>query len=237
MSERFPKCLIAAVMASQDDISDLEVDPGQGVHLPQGAQASQASASAAQNPFSPGSPQAQGMYVTPDDMMTMMRQMMEATTAAATAAQAALSAATSQGNAKQGIAGSDMARILPKPDVFKPATREEEHGMWLQWFWSLKQYLCALDSAFGDEIAYLEQHPDEEGQGYKSPEAAQRSKQLFALLCSLVKGRGLQLIQRVPAQSGFEALRQLIQLFQPTSRTRSLGILSAIDQHEPLQGQ
>ena len=121
MSERFPKCLIAAVMASQDDISDLEVDSGQGVHLPQGAQASQASASAAQNPFSPGSLQAQGMYVTPDDMMTMMRQMMEATTAAATAAQAALSAATSQGNAKQGIAGSDMARILPKPDVFKPA--------------------------------------------------------------------------------------------------------------------
>ena len=223
-------------MASQDDISDLEVDPGQGVHLPQGAQASQASASAAQNPFSPGSPQAQGMYVTPDDMMTMMRQMMEATTAAATAAQAALSAATSQGNAKQGIAGSDMARILPKPDVFKPATREEEHGMWLQWFWSLKQYLCALDSAFGDEIAYLEQHPDEEGQGYKSPEAAQRSKQLFALLCSLVKGRGLQLIQRVPAQSGFEALRQLIQLFQPTSRTRSLGILSAITSMNHFKG-
>ncbi|CAE7616396.1 GIP [Symbiodinium natans] len=177
--------------------SELRVDPGQGVHLPQGAQA---------------------------------------TTAAATAAQAALSAATSQGNAKQGIAGSDMARILPKPDVFKPATREEEHGMWLQWFWSLKQYLCALDSAFGDEIAYLEQHPDEEGQGYKSPEAAQRSKQLFALLCSLVKGRGLQLIQRVPAQSGFEALRQLIQLFQPTSRTRSLGILSAITSMNHFKG-
>ena len=234
MSERFPKCLIAAVMASQDDISDLEVDPGQGVHLPQGAQASQASASAAQNPFSPGSPQAQGMYVTPDDMMTMMRQMMEATTAAATAAQAALSAATSQGNAKQGIAGSDMARILPKPDVFKPATREEEHGMWLQWFWSLKQYLCALDSAFGDEIAYLEQHPDEEGQGYKSPEAAQRSKQLFALLCSLVKGRGLQLIQRVPALRGPEAAHPAV---SADVENAIAWHLECNHQHEPLQGQ
>ena len=35
-------------------------------------------------------------------------------------------------------------------------------------------------------------------------------------------------MQRAPLQNGFEALRQLVQLFQPTSRTRSLGVLSAL---------
>ena len=194
-------------------------------------------ATGAANPFSPaasqtgaGSPQvAGGMTLSQQDMMLMMRQMMDATAAASRAAEAAVAVANaSVESKKKGIGASDLARILPKPDVFKPSTREEEHGTWIQWFWSLKQYLCALDTGFSDELAYIEGRPLEEILVYNSVESEQRSKQLYSLLASLVRGRGLQVVQRTPLQNGFEALRQLVQLFQPTSRTRSLGILSAL---------
>ena len=190
------------------------------------------------NPFSPaasqGSPQAQasgsaGMTVTPQHMVLMMRQMMDATAAASKAAEAAVAMANSANRKPPGVASSDLARILPKPDTFKPATREEEHGTWIQWFWGFKQYLYALDTSFSEEIGYIEGDPSIEiNMPYKSPETEQRSRQLYSLLASLVKGRGLQVIQRIPHQNGFEALRHLIQLFQPSSRTRSLGILSAL---------
>ena len=121
-----------------------------------------------------------------------------------------------------------MSRILPKPDVYKPSTREEEHSSWIQWYWSLKQYLCALDAGFSSELSFIENNPTVVIGAVASAESEQRSKQLYSLLASLVKGRGLQVVQRTPLQHGFEALRQLIQLFQPSSRTRSLGILSAL---------
>ena len=181
------------------------------------------------NPFSPTGSQAGGITLSQQDMMLMMRQMMDATTAASRAAEAAVAVANASAESKkQGIGASDLARILPKPDVFKPSTREEEHGAWIQWFWSLKQYLCALDTGFSDELAYIEGRPLEEILVYNSTASEQRSKQLYSLFASLVRGRGLQVVQRTPLQNGFEALRQLVQLFQPTSRTRSLGILSAL---------
>ena len=74
----------------------------------------------------------------------------------------------------------------------------------------------------------IEGRPLEEILVYNSTESEQRCKQLYSLLASLVRGRGLQIVQRTPLQNGFEALRQLVQLFQPTSRTRFLGILSAL---------
>ena len=92
------------------------------------------------NPFSPaasqGSPQAQvsgsaGMTVTPQDIMLMMRQMMDATAAASKAAEAAVAIANSANRKPPHVASSDLARILPKPDTFRPATREEERGTWI----------------------------------------------------------------------------------------------------------
>ena len=185
------------------------------------------------NPFSPGgaanpSNGANVMSLSQSDLVLMMRQMMEVTQAASTAAQAALAAA--KDTSKSGLAGADMARLLPKPDVFKPANREAEHGEWSAWFWTLKQYLGALDAAFTDELTFIERNPtkDLSAEAYASLESERRSKQLFALLSSLIRGRGLQIIQRIPVQNGFEALRQLVQLYQPASKTRSLGILSAL---------
>ena len=76
----------------------------------------------------------------------------------------------------------------------------------------------------------IENHPTVPIDYIADPDALQRSHKLYALLASLVKGRGLQVIQRTPNSNGYEAMRQLIQLYHPTSRTRSLGILTALTQ-------
>ncbi|CAE7534465.1 unnamed protein product, partial [Symbiodinium sp. CCMP2456] len=149
---------------------------------------------AATNPFSPAGSAGNMLTLSQGDLVLMMRQMMEVSQAANSAAQAALAATRSSD--RTGLAGSDMARLLPKPDIFKPPNREAEHGEWSSWLWTLKQYLGALDASFTDELLFVE--------------------------------RGLQIIQRIPVQNGFEALRQLVQLYQPASKTRSLDILSAL---------
>ena len=128
------------------------------------------------NPFSPGgaanpSNGANVMSLSQSDLVLMMRQMMEVTQAASTAAQAALAA--TKDASKSGLAGADMARLLPKPDVFKPANREAEHGEWSAWFWTLKQYLGALDATFTDELTFIERNPtkDLSAEAYASPES------------------------------------------------------------------
>ena len=177
------------------------------------------------NPFSPTSQGqgAQGVYVSVDDLRVMMQQMTAATKAASDAAMAAVRANSS----KASLGSSEMSRILPRPDTFKPTTREEEHSQWLQWVWSLKQYVVALDTAYAEDLKKIEQFPTAEIGWISDPDALQRSQRMYALLSGLVRGRGLQVIQRVPSQNGYEALRQLMQLFQPSSRARSLGILTA----------
>ena len=103
--------------------------------------------------------------------------------------------------------------------------------------------MTALDTEYSNDFARIEAYSTVAIDSIASPEAMQRSQRLYALLAGLVRGRGLQIIQRVPSQNGYEALRQLMQLFQPTSRTRSLGILTALTQvhsfksSEPLLAQ
>ena len=157
--------------------------------------------------------------------------MVSANNAANLAAQSIAARDTSSG----ALGSSDMARILPKPDAFRPATREEERSQWLGWWWGLKQFLGALDSRFTADLETIENNPSAEITVFADTETEQRSKRLYSLLASLVKGRGLQVVQRVPRQNGYESVRQLINMFQPTSRTRALGILSALTQMPPFR--
>ena len=183
--------------------------------------------------------QAASVAVSSEDLRVLLAQMGAATRAASEAASAAAKAVQT----KAGIGAGDMSKILPRPDVFSPKNREEEHSQWMNWLWSLKQYMTALDTEYSNDFARIEAYSTVAIDTIASPEAMQRSQRLYALLAGLVRGRGLQIIQRVPSQNGYEALRQLMQLFQPTSRTRSLGILTALTQvhsfksSEPLLAQ
>ena len=92
---------------------------------------------------------------------------------------------------------------------------------WRDWFWSLKQYLVVVGSAYQDEIAKLGenllQEMDWELMDGKEQE---RSRSLYSLLGGLAQGRLIGAIKNVDNYNGHEALRQLLMNCQPQARTR-----------------
>ncbi|CAE7244295.1 RE1 [Symbiodinium sp. CCMP2592] len=114
-----------------------------------------------------------------------------------------------------GLTGKDMSRIMPRPEPFRAATREQEHSAWPSWLWSLEQYLTVLDPKFGEEIDQLKSNLHR--QVNISPAATDivaRSRQLFALLSVLVKGRGFLVIKSVhatlPEDASYAAVRDCV---------------------------
>ena len=200
------------------------------------------------NPFSPlatGSPAAaaggaaasSSMSPMESQLFQMMNRMSEiaaASTAAANAAALAaqVAASTTSGGGGRGSAtleSRDLLKILPRPDAFKVDRLEDEYSRWISWWWSTRQYLCAIDPQFDVEIKEVEQNMHREVH-ITDPHVQARSFQLYAILCSLIKGRAFQLVKQVDHQRGYEALRMLLLQFQPPSKVRSLGILSALTQ-------
>ena len=49
-------------------------------------------------------------------------------------------------------------------------------------------------------------------------------------MCSLLRGKALQIVRQVDRQRGYEAIRLLLLTYQPPSKVRSLGVLSALTQ-------
>ena len=206
-----------------NDDDDPELDPVQHGQA--------AASSAAQNPFSPTSPaSATGVYLTVSDVNVLMAQLAQATQAATEAARVAASVVQARGSSEsRGLEARDLLKILPKPEPFKVDKLEDEHARWVSWYWQFRQYLCAVDSQFDREITLLERDLHTEVV-ITNPETQARSFQLYALLSALIKGRAFQIVKQVSQQRGYEALRMLLLQFQPPSKVRSLGILSALTQ-------
>ena len=143
--------------------------------------------------------------------------------AATQAAQAAATATTVQSSATDsgGQNKKDLAKLIPRPAVFHPSDREQEMLQWRDWFWSLKQYLVVVGSAYQDEIAKLGenllQEMDWELMDGKEQE---RSRSLYSLLGGLAQGRLIGAIKNVDNYNGHEALRQLLMNCQPQARNR-----------------
>ena len=198
----------------------------------------------AYNPFAASSSQP-GSPTMPDAMTTMfnrMAEMLQASTQAATAATLAAQAAAGSSQSRSGLESRDLFKILPRPEAFRVEKQEEEHAKWIAWYWSLRQYLVAIDRDFDAELGAIEKNLNTPIPALSGDTQA-RSFQLYALLSSLIKGRSFQLVKQVGGQQGYEALRLLLLQYQPPSRVRSLGILSAITQvkgfssKEPLLSQ
>ena len=139
----------------------------------------------------------------------------------------------SKGNgsaSSEGLDSRDLLRLLPKPEIFKVPPRQDEHAAWLSWWWGTRQYITALDHRFDSDIAVIEANLSREVVLSPSdpPGTAVRSAQLYAILCSLLKGKALSIVRQIDSKRGYEALRLLLMQYQPPSKVRSLGILSAL---------
>ena len=110
------------------------------------------------------------------------------------------------------------SRLLPRPDIFKPQTRDEEISGFPEWAWQFKQYLRAIDSEMCNMVEEVEGELGTEALlGNMFPEAQNQAKKLYALLTTLLRERPLQLLRSAEQGNGFEGWRLLTMTLAPAS--------------------
>ena len=172
--------------------------------------------------------------LTGEQIAFRLMQATEAAAAAANAASQAVSALSGGSSGSMQHGGENKAewyKVLPKPQNFEPKDREQELSGFRDWFWSLEQYIVAVDSNYAGDLTYIRNHLDEElPLVEQTTEKTKRSAFLYGLLASLLKNRPLMLLKGVEQGNGLEAVRQLVRTCQPSSRNRSLALLHLIMQ-------
>ena len=195
---------MAAIPDSDDDLGE----PA-GPQLP---------AAASTSPFAALSPSG-----SPVNFDAIMRQMMERTQAAVNA----LSQASSSKSSSLGFA--DANKILNRPSSFGSASHDVDLSTWHDWSHSFCAWLVFADQAFEAELQSLESNLDKPVvMSGMSEETAARSRRLCALLGSLVSHKPKAIVRQVADRSGFEAWRQLVNVYAPKSKVRSLALLNAL---------
>ena len=155
-------------------------------------------------------------------------QMIQATTAAATAAQSAADALQrmQSQSASSSVDDKSWYKLLPRPSVFDPASREDEISKWKDWSWSLEQYLGTLDPKYVEEFDFLRGHLSNPVD--LSDEEKKRGIFLYNMLSSLLRQRPLLVLKAISDFNGFECYRQLIASNEPINKNRSMGLLNII---------
>ena len=175
----------------------------------------------------PGGQGAVGFQQVPQggDMAEMARMVAAAAAAAAEAARAATQAVQGSSSDKK----KDLFRLIPKPNSFSPADREQEVSLWRDWYWSLRQYLLVVDSAYEKDLEYAERSDvTDVDWDLLDTEEKTRGRFLYSLLSTLLQGRLLSLVRSVEKSNGLEALRQLLLNCQPKARNRTMSMLQGI---------
>ena len=83
----------------------------------------------------------------------------------------------------------------------------------------------AMDPAYADELEEVEARgAGEIDVGRMEVNTLARSRRLYTL------GRALRMVRQVSAQNGYEAYRQLLREYQPSTRARSLALVTQLAQ-------
>ena len=88
------------------------------------------------------------------------------------------------------------SKVLSKPDIFRPKDREEELTQFPEWSWQFKQYVRVISPNMFTLLEGIEADLDDVNvHSEMSPETVDMSKQLYALLSSLVRERPFQMLK------------------------------------------
>ena len=163
-------------------------------------------------------------------------QILEAVTRAAEAAsQAALALKESNDQAKAQRSGfAEASKVVKCPASFGSSSCTEDQANWLDFAFSFKQWLVYAEPGFETDLKHVEDHLNVPVTYTATSEGAAsevRSKKLYAILSGLLQQRPLKLLKQVPNSNGMEVWRQLSSLYTPKTKSRALGILSALMTH------
>ena len=176
-----------------------------------------------QSPQSPAQPAIDGAELA--------RRMLMATEAASMAASTAAQALLELKDKTSSSSSNEKAwyRLLPRPSVFDPDSREAELAQWREWSWSVEQYLASIDPEFAVDLARIRKSSNAEvDMSIMDDSEKKRCTFLYGLYASLLRQRPLMMLKKIEGSNGFEVFRLLVLSMEPVSRNRSLGILNAI---------
>ena len=143
--------------------------------------------------------------------------------AAMAAAEHVASAASQQRRSEQ------LARLVQRPDIYRPETRDQETDQWVDWRFSFVSYLGVIDSKFAEEIEWVEaQAGTEKLMANMDLQTQVRARELYAILLSFVRNRPAKLVRAIPHNNGYEAWRQLVVEMMPSSRQRQLALVTQL---------
>ena len=149
---------------------------------------------------------------------------------AATAAAAASQAAAAVLSTTEQFRRTDLLRTLvQKPDVYKPATRDQEIESWSDWKHGLKNYLSVVDAKYVEEMEVIESDPSRPSSiSTMADDTKRRARELYSILVSFMRGRPAKLARAITDQNGYEVWRTLTMEMQPSSRQRQLALVAQL---------
>ena len=152
------------------------------------------------------------------------------------AAQAAQAAADAAASMKEFIA-KDLAnkqrfgeagKVVKMPESFGSEDHEADQRCWRDFLLNFKSWLYYADSSFEVGLTNVEKNPKTPTKlSDMEPTAQSKSIQLYSILTGILKGKPLRLLRQQSDRNGLEVYRELIQLYTPSSKTRSLALLQA----------
>ena len=184
------------------------------------------------NPFtfqSPTSPTAQSQMSTHqlEIVVDALARVATQTSEQTRAMQSTLDLLSRRNTSESGL----WARLLSKPEIFKPKDRDEGLSLFPEWQWQLKQYVRAISPPMFELMEGIESDLDTECEHFSMlDEAVEQSRQLYSLLASLLRERPVQILRAIPDGNGCEVWRNLVRTLAPSSKARSLALLGAISQ-------
>ena len=123
-----------------------------------------------------------------------------------------------------------LSRIIQKPDMYKPETREQEIDQWMEWRHVMRNYLGVVDHQFLEELDVFEGNASNEVVlSTLNDGAKMRSRELYAILQSFVRNRPAKIVRNVGQSNGYEAWRLLMVEMQPKTRQRQLALMTQLN--------
>ena len=152
-----------------------------------------------------------------------------ATQAAQAAADAAAALRASQERPQQKF--TEASKVVRQPDPFgsDSGDSDSETSKFAEFAANFKAWLFYSDIRFEGDFQHIEWNVQNSIEvGGESPEVQVRRRQLYSILTGLLRGKPLRMILQISERNGFEAWRQLSQLYKPRTKSRSVSLLSAL---------
>ena len=123
---------------------------------------------------------------------------------------------------------SEASKVVKCSEFFGYATVDDDQNNWRDFAFSFKAWLVFADAEFDRELALIERASDVPISLPTDPGTLQRTYKLYAILSGLLKRRPLRIHRQVTDRNGYETWRQLCQLYEPRTKSRSISLLQAL---------